>query len=237
MALKVVNTESLDAVANAINAKSGTSGALQFPEGFVDAIGAIQAGGGEDLSTALTEQEELVAELKGLLALKAKLGDAKLPSVIDGTVTELTAEDLAGCTKIRDNAFNSMSSLASVELPESVLTIGKQSFYICGSLTNIKLNARVTQILDYAFYSCKLTNIVFPKTLTKIGVGAFYSCRLQYVDLTAYGTDSTFPTLDNKNAFANNTPSTFEIRVKSGRKAELAAMTNWSTYADNIVEV
>lgn len=46
MALKVVNTESLDAVANAINAKAGTSGKLQFPDGFVEAVEGISAGGG-----------------------------------------------------------------------------------------------------------------------------------------------------------------------------------------------
>ena len=44
MALKVVNTESLDRVADAINAKSGTSGAIQFPDGFVEAIDNISAG-------------------------------------------------------------------------------------------------------------------------------------------------------------------------------------------------
>lgn len=46
MALKIVNTESLDAVADAINAKAGTSGKLQFPDGFVSAVEGISAGGG-----------------------------------------------------------------------------------------------------------------------------------------------------------------------------------------------
>lgn len=312
MALKVVNTESLDAVANAINAKSGTSGALQFPDGFVDAIGAIQAGGGgEDLSTVLAEQEELVAELKSIIAQKAKLGDAKLPSVVDGTVTELTAEDLAGTTKIRNYAFyynanlksiilpngvtsigqyafNYCDKLIHVTIPNSVTTIGRSAFSECTLLDSVILSENLTLINDYLFYNVRgLDNINIPNGVTSIGKYAFYTCPLkiitipnsvesigdyafqsggmatyivigngvasigkqafayngyvEYVDMTAYGTDKPFPTLSNTNAFQgcgiNTTAKTFEIRVSSGRKAELAAMTNWSTYADNIVEV
>lgn len=46
MAERIVQEESLVAVADAIRAKGGTSGALSFPAGFADAIAAIQAGGG-----------------------------------------------------------------------------------------------------------------------------------------------------------------------------------------------
>jgi hypothetical protein len=312
MALKIVNTESLDAVADAINAKTGTSGAIQFPEGFVEAIEAIQAGGGEDLSAALTEQEALVAELKSVIATKAKLGDAKLPSVLDGTVTELTAEDLAGATSIRDYAFYFYKNLVSANLPKGIVSIGKEAFYACSKLASIMLNDDITSIGEsafglcyslinvslpegvnsignrafdsclalqsirlpdsitkigtYAFYQCegltsitlshglsiistsafrqciKLANVVIPNNITKIDSMAFADSKaIEYIDLTSYGTDGTFPTLANTSAFSNcgtsTASGTFQIRVPSGRKAELAAMTNWSTYADNIVEV
>lgn len=42
-----VNLADLTAVADAIRAKGGTSGALSFPGGFVDAVRAIETGGGE----------------------------------------------------------------------------------------------------------------------------------------------------------------------------------------------
>lgn len=42
----LVNSADLTAVADAIRNKGGTSEALAFPDGFVDAVGAIQAGGG-----------------------------------------------------------------------------------------------------------------------------------------------------------------------------------------------
>lgn len=43
----LVNSDDLTAVADAIRSKGGTSGLLEFPGGFADAIAAIQAGGGE----------------------------------------------------------------------------------------------------------------------------------------------------------------------------------------------
>lgn len=45
----------LTAVADAIRAKGGTSGTLAFPDGFVVAVGAIQAGGGVSLPYEGTE--------------------------------------------------------------------------------------------------------------------------------------------------------------------------------------
>lgn len=46
MAERIVQEESLVAVADAIRAKGDTTDALSFPTGFADAISAIQAGGG-----------------------------------------------------------------------------------------------------------------------------------------------------------------------------------------------
>lgn len=53
----------------------------------------------------------------------------KLPQVLDKTVTELTAEDLQGVTKIGDNAFYGCTLLASIEIPTSVTSIGNCAFY------------------------------------------------------------------------------------------------------------
>ena len=46
MADYLTNTTDLTAVADAIRSKGGTSAALEWPQGYVDAIGAISGGGG-----------------------------------------------------------------------------------------------------------------------------------------------------------------------------------------------
>lgn len=47
MAYRKVDETSLTAVADAIRAKGGTSGQLEFPGGFVSAVEAIQGAGAE----------------------------------------------------------------------------------------------------------------------------------------------------------------------------------------------
>ena len=52
MAKLVVNSESLVSVADAIRSKGNTSESLEFPQGFVDGINAIESGGGEIITVA-----------------------------------------------------------------------------------------------------------------------------------------------------------------------------------------
>ena len=54
MAFRKVNDDSLATVAAAIRAKGGTSELLAFPDGFVSAIGDIQAGGGSSSTMVIT---------------------------------------------------------------------------------------------------------------------------------------------------------------------------------------
>ena len=87
-----------------------------------------------------------------------------------------------------------------------------------------------------------LKYVIFNSVINTVWDYAFYDCAsLEYIDMTAYGENGAFPTLRGTNTFRNcgtsTTTGTFEIRVPLGRKAELAAMTNWSAYVDNIVEV
>ena len=64
-------------------------------------------------------------------------GSGKIAELVDGSITELTAEDLAGITTIRDYAFSSCTSLASVTIPSSVTSIGTTAFSGCTGLTSV----------------------------------------------------------------------------------------------------
>lgn len=101
MALKLIDDESLVAVANAINTRAGTSGALQFPDGFINAILSISGGGSEDLNDVLSEQENLISELRAVLEQKASnyVDPAEL-SVFDPTQETILTRSSASYKEI-----------------------------------------------------------------------------------------------------------------------------------------
>ena len=62
-------------------------------------------------------------------------------NLVDRSITSVTADMLAGVTKIGDVAFGGCSSLASVEIPATVNLISGMAFYSCSSLTSLTVLA------------------------------------------------------------------------------------------------
>lgn len=69
--------------------------------------------------------------------------------------------------------------VSSIDIPSSVRTIGRGSFYGNSNLTNVKIaRGGLTEILSEAFRGCvALKSIELPTTLTSIGPSAFESCE------------------------------------------------------------
>ncbi len=78
---------------------------------------------------------------------------------------------------IGEGAFASCSALTSIIIPESVTTMQKNVFQNCTSLSDVTLNNTMTEIPQGMFYGCtSLTHIDIPQCVTKIGTEAFYFC-------------------------------------------------------------
>ncbi|MBR3805185.1 MAG: leucine-rich repeat domain-containing protein [Clostridia bacterium] len=78
---------------------------------------------------------------------------------------------------IYDYAFYDCSSLTSIEIPNSVTSIGSSAFRSCSLLTSVTIGSGVTSIGNYAFYGCSsLTSIEIPNSVTSIGTSAFENC-------------------------------------------------------------
>ena len=76
-------------------------------------------------------------------------------------------------TKIEDGTFEH-TKLYSIELPDSVKSIGERAFYNCKHIKTVKLPDSLEEIGEAAFRGCtQLEELILPKTLTHIGANVF----------------------------------------------------------------
>ena len=88
-------------------------------------------------------------------------------------------------TSIGDNAFCWAEGLTAIDIPSSVRTIGENAFWCCLDLKEITFHEGLQEIKQQAFNSCRLiTSLQFPESLRSIGYWAFGDCEdLTYVYL------------------------------------------------------
>ncbi|MCR5479774.1 MAG: leucine-rich repeat domain-containing protein [Ruminococcus sp.] len=73
--------------------------------------------------------------------------------------------------------YANRANITSVEITDSITSIGNYAFEECTGLTSVTLPDSLTSIGSYAFRHCTgLTSINIPKNVTSIGSDAFYAC-------------------------------------------------------------
>lgn len=152
--------------------------------------------------------------------------------VANGTVTQITAQDLAGATQIRPYLFNLCTALQSVSIPDTVTKIGLNAFdvpYNQGGLLEVSFteNSALTTVDKYAFrYQQRLKKFICPSTVTTLNLDAFYNCYACSVILLP-----TTPPYSANNA--NNPPPRYFVPLES--ISDYKAATNWVGVASRIL--
>ena len=74
-------------------------------------------------------------------------------------------------------SFVSGSKITTVNIPNSVTSIGANAFSGCANLASVNLGSSVTNIGNSAFSSCSgLTSVTIPNSVSSIGSNAFQNC-------------------------------------------------------------
>ncbi len=115
-------------------------------------------------------------------------------------------------TSIGDDAFFG-SGLTSVSIPDSIISIGDESFNGCMSLTNVAIPNSVTSIGESAFGGCtNLSSITIPNNVTNIGVDAFLYC----LSMTNISVDAGNPDFSSLNGILFDKAQDTLIECPSG---------------------
>lgn len=119
-------------------------------------------------------------------------------------------------TAIGDGVFANhgiSSTLSSVDLPNSIQTIGHAAFHGCSSLSNITLPEGLTTVGNAAFAMAGLTEVTLPKSLKEVGDSAFGSVPTAIKTVTYTGTEEDWDKLVHSAKFgAHNTQLTDATR-------------------------
>ena len=151
-------------------------------------------------------------------------------SLVDRSITEVTAEMLEGVTLIGQSAFSVCSALTSVTIPSGVTRIGDGAFSGCSSLTSVTILSGVTSIGGSAFSGCSaLTSITIPESTANIEYLCFNGCN----QLASITVRATIPPILASGVFQGTSPSLI-IYVPSTSVETYQIADGWSTYASKI---
>lgn len=92
--------------------------------------------------------------------------------------SKITSVNIPNSVKsIGREAFSGCRCLPSITLPNSLISIGDFAFYECSALASVTIPNSVFAIGSYAFYACSaLTDVTIPNSVFSVGGSAFEGC-------------------------------------------------------------
>ena len=105
------------------------------------------------------------------------------------TIKKLVVNE--GVLHIGEHAFNGLTSLEEISLPNSIETIGSFAFASCYNIRDVRLPEGIDAISESLFMDCyNLETVNIPSSVTIIGYGAFERCyKLNNIELPNGVTD------------------------------------------------
>lgn len=140
--------------------------------------------------------------------------------------------------------FHGITTLESVEFPDSIVNFGYGLFNGCSGLKSVKLPQYITRIDTYTFYSTGLLTLEIPDGVTYIGTYCFmrsYNFKIFELpaSLTSIGRQAFLSTaitdikILNTTQKVNGAAYMFDnpiIRVPNALLSEYQADSNWNVY-------
>lgn len=124
-----------------------------------------------------------------------------------------------GVEKIGDNAFCGCGNLKTMEMPDTLTTLGREVFWGCYSLNNVILSKNLTTIPYHTFaYCASITEIVIPEKVKSLDSHAMRNCdnlRSVTISKTLESISSTTFLLC-KNLTTINTSENENFKFKNG---------------------
>lgn len=220
---KVIDSAILDAnltsVADAIRAKGGTNEPLSFPDGFVNAVEGIQAGGEKDtldafLRNELTEYESDKVEhiFSYGMAYNTKLTKVNFPNL-----TDMGTYAFCGCSALKDVSIPKLNTAASAV------------FHDCTSLEEVQF-PKLSMPGNFMFRGCKALRICDFVIANSIANQMFLNASsLKTVILRNSRVASLFSVDCFKNTPFESGGTGGTVYVPSALIESYQTATNWST--------
>ena len=123
-----------------------------------------------------------------------RYADTYLVGVVDSCLLDTSFTIKEGTRFIANLAFNGCSNLASIDIPNTVISIGESAFACCNDLASVTLGNNVKSIEPFAFSYCPLTELTIPASLVTIGDRAFSDCE----ELTVIRVQEGNPVYDSR---------------------------------------